>query len=66
MDLQKEYERVKKYAENAEDKNSRYDLNSIDAWIIAQCSPNIFDMILTTFNYGFEKGRRAERKAVAK
>lgn len=57
--LEKEFERIKKYAERANDKNEKYDMNTRQMQAIREYSPDLFDMIYIAFNFGFEKGRRA-------
>lgn len=66
MELQKEYEQVKKYAKKAETKNIRYDINIYQMLAIHNCSTDSFEKIFISFNYGFEKGRRSVQKSKTK
>ncbi|NDO19970.1 hypothetical protein FMM68_09915 [Lachnospiraceae bacterium MD329] len=61
--LQKEYERIEKYATPWGDMGN-YVLNSVEAIAISDCSNNIISAISLAFRFGFEKGCRKTRKAV--
>lgn len=60
--LQKEYERIKKYANGANVGN--YDMTYNEIAALMELSENTFDLIFLAFNFGFAKGCRKTRKAV--
>lgn len=60
--LLKEYERIQKYAGEAD--ASRYDMKSKEIQAIIECSPNVCELVFLAFNFGFAKGCRKTKKAV--
>lgn len=61
-DLQKEYQRIQKYAGEADTGN--YDLSYKEVVSIIECSQNVYDIACLAFGFGFAKGCRKTKKAV--
>lgn len=61
--LQKEYERIEKYATPWGDMGN-YVIDSIETTAILDCSEDMVRAIGLAFRFGFEKGCRKTRKAV--
>lgn len=60
--LQKEYERIEKYAREVD--TGKYDMRQCEVMAIMNCAPNLFMAIFVAFKFGFEKGCRKTKKAV--
>ncbi len=61
-ELQKEYERIQKYASRA--KMGNYSMMANEMKAIYECSADTFDLITLAFKFGFAKGCRKTRKTL--
>lgn len=63
QNLQKEYERIKKYAVENRDMGN-YAITSVDMDALLTCSPDTYNALYLAFKFGFAKGCRKTKKAV--